>query len=270
MLEVTVVAWLCANNCHFIRMLRLESAENYREFVRSGEDRFFDQIGFLSELGESDQRALPEKQEYVMTISKTSAVVATAVMLAGPAFAGGLNEPVAAPPVQTVPVAPAPVVSYGADWTGGYVGGSLGYADLEGSSTFGDDFNGGGVGLHAGYNYDLGTWVVGGELEYAAYDVTDDTTGQDLDSVFRAKARAGYDAGAFLPFVTLGLAQASTSGALGDLSSDGYLYGVGAEYRVSDAITVGGELLRHEFDDFDSTGIDVNADTAALRVSYNF
>jgi len=204
-----------------------------------------------------------------MKIMKIALVPAVALGLASPALAGGLDEPVVVAPVPQIVPAPAPV-SYGGDWTGAYAGASLGYADLEGSSTFGDEFNGGSLGVHAGYNYDLGSYVLGGEIEYSGFDVRDDTTGQDLDGVLRAKVRAGYDAGAFMPYVTLGAAQAYTSGALGDLDSTGYLYGVGADYRVTDSITVGGEILRHEFDDFADTGIDLDANTASLRVSFNF
>lgn len=205
-----------------------------------------------------------------MTFARIALIPVAALGLAAPALAGGLDTPVVEAPVTpVVPVAPVPV-SAGSDWTGAYAGGSLSYGELEGSSTFGDEFNGGGLGLHAGYNYDLGSVVLGGEIEITGYDVTDDVTGQDLDSVIRAKVRAGYDAGAFLPYITAGVAQASTSGALGDLESDGVLYGIGVDYRVSDAVTVGAEALRHEFEDFDSTGIDLDADTIALRVSYNF
>lgn len=205
-----------------------------------------------------------------MTFARLALIPVAALGLAAPAMAGGLDTPVVEAPVTPVaPLAPVPV-STGSDWTGGYLGGSLSYGDLSASSTFGDEFNGGGLGLHAGYNYDLGSVVLGGEIEFTGYDITDDATGQDLDSVIRAKVRAGYDAGAFLPYITAGWAQATTSGALGDLESDGVLYGIGVDYQVTDVVTVGAEALRHEFDDFDSTGIDLDADTFALRVSYDF
>jgi opacity protein-like surface antigen len=204
-----------------------------------------------------------------MKIMKITLASAVALGMSAPAFAGGLDEPAIVAPVAPIAVAAAPV-SYGADWTGGYVGASLGYADLEGSSTFGDDFNGGSLGLHAGYNYDMGSYVLGGEIEYSGFDVRDDASGQDLDQVLRAKVRAGYDAGSFMPYVTVGAAQAYTSGALGDLDGTGYLYGLGADYRVSDSITVGAEILRHEFEDFADTGIDLDANTASVRVSFNF
>lgn len=205
-----------------------------------------------------------------MKFARFALIPVTVLGLAAPAIADGIGAPAVEAPVT--PVAPlAPVsVSSGSDWTGGYVGGSLSFGDLSASSTFGDDFNGGGLGVHAGYNYDLGSIVLGGEIEFTGFDITDDATGQDLDSVIRAKVRAGYDAGAFLPYITVGVAQASTSGALGDLESDGVLYGIGVDYSVSDVVTVGAEALRHEFDDFDSTGIDLDADTFSLRISYDF
>lgn len=202
--------------------------------------------------------------------------LATAALIAAPlafvggfAQAGGLAEPVIAPAPTPVPLAPAPVAT-GRDWTGFYAGGSLGYGsvDIDGVD---DDFEGTTFGAHVGYNYDLGSIVVGGELEYmGTNDFVLDGGDLELDSVARAKARVGYDAGSFLPYVTAGWAQASVDGgALGTLEDDGYFYGAGVDYAVSDAITVGGEYLRHDFDDFDG-GADIEADTFGLRVSYNF
>lgn len=192
-----------------------------------------------------------------------------AIGLALPAAAGGLNPPVETGGPTPPPAGPGPV-SYGADWSGAYVGGSLGFGDLEATAAFGDAFDGNTLGVHAGYNMDFGSFVVGGELEYSAADINDAVTGQDLDSVLRAKLRLGYDAGSFMPFLSVGAARASTSGPLGDLESTGSFYGFGADFRVAEAVTVGAEFLRHEFDDFDGTGIDIEADTMSLRVSYEF
>ena len=187
---------------------------------------------------------------------------------AGFATAGGLAEPVVAAAPAPVP-APVVVAPTGRDWTGFYAGGSLGYGSVDVDGIDGD-FNGMTYGGHAGYNYDFGSYVVGAELDGAlTNDFENDGAGLELDQVLRAKLRAGYDAGIFLPYVAAGWAQATVGTAGDDLKDDGYFYGFGVDYAVSDAITVGGELLRHEFEDFDGVA-DVTADTAALRVSYNF
>ncbi|WP_438957155.1 hypothetical protein [Cognatiyoonia sp.] len=52
-------------------------------------------------------------------------------------------------------------------------------------------------GLHACYNYD---WT----------QISDSGSGIDLDNVARMKARAGLDMGQYMPYVTLGAAQAWT------------------------------------------------------------
>ncbi len=204
-----------------------------------------------------------------MTRFLTAALIAAPLTAAGSFVqAGGLSEPVVAP--TPVPVAaPAPIPT-GRDWTGFYAGGSLGYGDVDVDGVDGD-FEGLTFGGHAGYNYDLGSIVVGGELEaMGTNDFTLDGGDLELDTVLRAKVRAGYDAGAYLPYVTAGWAQATVDGgAAGELEDDGYFYGVGLDYALSDAFTVGGEYLRHEFEDFDGGG-DIQADTVALRVSYNF
>lgn len=194
----------------------------------------------------------------------TSGLIAAPLAFASTfAAAGGLAEPVVAPAPTPIPVAaPTPV---GSDWTGFYGGLSLGYGDIDADGVSGD-FEGATFGGHIGYNYDLGNIVLGAELEaIGSNDFENDESGLELDNVLRAKVRAGYDAGAYLPYITAGYAQASVS----DDEDDGYFYGIGVDYAFTDTITVGGEYLVHEFEDFNDGG-DVTADTFGLRVSYNF
>lgn len=194
------------------------------------------------------------------TFATTSAIAVALTAGVTAASAGNTEEPV----VTAAPVAPVVVpVDTTADWTGFYAGGSLGYADAS------EDFDDDGVtyGAHAGYDYDFGTFVLGGEVEASGFDLSDG--GVDADSVLRAKVRAGYDAGAFLPYVTAGIAQLNTGGAL-DGDDTGAVYGVGVDYAYTDTIRIGGEVLQHEFDNFDNTGADIDATTAAVRLSFEF
>lgn len=199
----------------------------------------------------------------------TAALIAAPLTAAGSFVqAGGLAEPIVASAPTPVLSAPAPAPA-GRDWTGFYAGGSLGYGDVDVDGVD-EDFNGATFGGHVGYNYDFGSFVVGGELEaMGTNDFTADDAALELDNVLRAKVRAGYDAGAFLPYITGGYAQGTVGTAGDDLEDNGYFYGVGVDYALSDTITVGGEYLRHDFEDFDDVA-DVEADTFALRVSYNF
>jgi len=175
------------------------------------------------------------------------------------AIAGNLSDPV----VETVeaPVfVPAPV---GADWTGGYAGLNLGYGDVDGTGAAdGDDTT---YGLHVGYDYDFGTWVLGGELEYDEIDI-DLAGAANADSVTRLKLRGGYDLGRTLIYATAGAARLQTS--IGD--DTGEFIGVGVAYQVSDRFTVGGELLEHRFDDIGGTGVDADATTFNVRGSFRF
>ncbi len=185
------------------------------------------------------------------------------------AFAGNLQEPVIVPAQAPVPV---PVMQQSGDWTGFYVGGSLGYADVsDAAGTFANDFDGLTYGAHAGYDYDFGSFVLGGELEISGFDVADSATATQVDSVTRLKLRAGYDAGDFLPYVTAGVARLNTSGApLGDVDDDGTFYGLGLDYKMTDQIRVGGEVLQHDFGDYAASGLDVDALTAGVRIAFEF
>ncbi|SHE44450.1 Opacity protein [Loktanella atrilutea] len=194
------------------------------------------------------------------------AVVAMAT--ASAATAGGMAAPVVEP-------APAPVITpmapMSSDWSGFYLGAQAGAGKAELDGTFGgaaladQDLNN--YGVHAGYLYDLGSFVLGGELAYDKLDV--DTIGDNND-VVRAGVLAGYDAGRFMPYLAGGYAYLDTD-AFGTSENDnGYYYGVGATYAVTPKIRVGVEYLEHKFDDFNDTGVDLTAKTTSLKASFAF
>ncbi|GAA5068924.1 outer membrane beta-barrel protein [Roseibacterium beibuensis] len=193
--------------------------------------------------------------------------IAALSLVALPALAGGLAEPAPEPAYVPTP-APAPV---SADWTGFYAGGQLEYgmADAEGAG-LDEEENGMLGGVFAGYRYDFGSYVLGAELDVNAADIDIDNVGT-LESVYRLGVEAGYDAGPALIYATAGAAYASID-ALGGgtLEDDGYYYGVGMDYAVTDTVTVGAELLRHEFEDFDGTGIDAGATTFGINAALRF
>lgn len=189
-------------------------------------------------------------------IPLTLLAAATAV----PAFAGDTQPPVTEPAVTQA----APFSS--ADWTGGYVGAQLGYGDVDTDNGGGATGDGAIGGLHAGYDFDLGDWVVGGEVDIDSTDINLSAGGGDIDSVARLKLRAGYDLGRTLVYGTVGAAFAEA-----DLGSDtGYALGAGVERRITDAVSLGGEVLYHEFDNYNGSGIDVQATTATARVKFRF
>lgn len=192
--------------------------------------------------------------------------IALTLGLAAPAFAGGFAEPITTPPVAAPVIVQAPV-AMSADWTGFYAGAQLGYGRLTSDGV--EDADGAVYGVHAGYLYDLGNIVLGGELDYDMTDIAFIAPAVDLNSVARLKLRVGYDAGSFQPYVTAGAAQADVSGAI-DGTSDGAFAGLGVDYNLSDSFRVGGEVLAHQFDDLAGSGVDVEATTLTLRASYAF
>jgi outer membrane immunogenic protein len=199
---------------------------------------------------------------------KAFALAATIAGLgAGSALAGGIGEP-ATEPMVAAPVAAAPA-HQGRDWTGFYAGAQLGYADLD-SNGAGLDGDGPVVGVHGGYRYDFGQAVIGAELDY---DFADIDLGADLgtlDEVGRVKLMAGADLGRALVYGTAGYAQAKATVGGADLSGDGAFGGFGVDYAINDSFTVGSEVLFHSFDDFDDTGVDLDATTVTARVGFRF
>lgn len=185
--------------------------------------------------------------------------------LAMPAFAGG---PVVTPTEPAVtPV--APMVMPSADWSGFYAGAQLGYGDLD-SNGAGLDGSGMLGGLHAGYRWDMGNTVLGVGADWDTADIDLGAAGSSLDNVMRLKLMAGADLGRSLIYVTGGPAWADATVAGVGRSDTGWFLGAGMDYALTDQWTVGAELLGHQFDDFDGTGVDLDATTVAAKVSFRF
>lgn len=195
-----------------------------------------------------------------MLIRNIALATAGAAMFSTTAIAGSLAEPVVEPVLAPAPYV-APVT--GGDWTGAYGGVSLGYADVETSAGTNGDGAIGGVTL--GYDYDFGNFVLGTSVDYDFADI--DVGGTTLENVARLKVRGGYDLGNGLVYATAGAAQAYTDN-LGD--DTGYFAGVGYEHKLTNAISVGGEVLYHEFEDFNGSGTTVEATTAQIKMNYRF
>ncbi|SHF98646.1 Opacity protein [Loktanella atrilutea] len=213
---------------------------------------------------------------FIAPMFQTAAITTLSVGLfsfvATATAAGSIAEPVMedvpAPLAQTA----TPPASSG--WTGGYIGGSLGHTSIDGTFNGADLFagspDGGSFGVHAGYNRGFGQFVLGGELQYEVMDVQEGSSFLEFDSIARAKVRFGYDAGRFMPYVTTGVAQASVSNSSFAGDDSGAFAGLGVDYKYGQKLIVGAEVLQNKFDDFDGTGVDLEATTAALRLSFSF
>ncbi|MEY3308857.1 MAG: hypothetical protein RLZZ413_2895, partial [Pseudomonadota bacterium] len=123
----------------------------------------------------------------------------------------------------------------------------------------------------AGYRMDWGQWVGGVEADYdwSGIDLGDNDLGS-LDAVGRIKLQVGYDLGRTLIYGTGGWAYGDATVAGEGRSDWGWLAGMGVDYMVNDAWLVGGEVLYHDFSNFDDSGIDIDATTIKARVAYRF
>ncbi|MFA5581148.1 MAG: porin [Paracoccaceae bacterium] len=189
---------------------------------------------------------------------------AAASFVAGSALAGGYTPPVVEAPIIT-PVAPIAV----SDWTGFYAGLQYGTGTAE-PATLGDplddtDFDA--YGVHAGYLHDMGTFVLGAELDYNNVDLD----GLDFDSdMIRLRARGGYDIGRVMPYLTAGVARLSVDTGAVSYTETGMTYGIGVDFKATERFTVGLEYSRQDFDNSDDSGYEVDADMIQLRASYRF
>ncbi len=192
-------------------------------------------------------------------------ILAAAVLALGaPVWAGGMAQPVAEPVVAYPQTTIAPV----ADWTGPYVGLSLGYADLDGGDNIGAYGWLGGV--HAGYRWNMGRLVLGGELDYLGTNVDNSSGSIELDSVTRLKLSAGGAMGSNLLYGLVGIAGAKATVGANDLSDTGWLAGVGMARAMNENWVLGGEAIYHRFNDFDNQGVDVDVLTLEVRASMKF
>ncbi len=183
-----------------------------------------------------------------------------ASLLATGAFAGGYVAPVVETPV-VVETETAP--QFG-DWTGFYAGAQYGQGEAKaefGSQSGKRDLDA--YGVFAGYQHDFGSYVLGGELNYNKVELDDVSGKGDLLSL---RARAGYDLGRFLPYVTVGYAYLDA-----DDSENGLVYGIGGDFKVTERFVLGAEYTRHDFDDIGNvSGLDLKADTVQVRASFRF
>lgn len=158
-----------------------------------------------------------------------------------------------------------PSLAHAADgWNGFYAGGQVA------SQTTKLSFSGQSVdedstafGLHLGYNYGLGdNFVLGGELTWDKLEYSDLPFDSDLTTQ-RVKIRAGYDLGVMMVYGAFGYAN------IGDGTDDeeGISYGIGFDYKVSEAIVLGAELLR---DAYSVDGDDLDVTSLSFRISYQF
>lgn len=189
-----------------------------------------------------------------------------AIALAAPVMAGG---PTAVEP--DAPVAVAPATPSIPDWSGFY--GGLAFGIASGDNTFSErgasasafpgDWDGTLTYLTAGYDWQSGSIVYGAALDFAIGSI--DAAGLEspdygcgtscyieVDNYVALRGRVGYATGSALLYGTVGYAQADATADFGDgiiAGSDsvsGWALGVGAEFMVSERISVDVSYLNND------------------------
>ena len=214
-------------------------------------------------------------------------------------------------PMRAAP--PAPVIAAAPlfTWTGFYVGGQVGYGwnandndivlptgYVVQSGDFGDSGDGFLAGVHAGYNVQLGSFVVGveGDIEGVFGDDDDDLVivgpgggvftdygfaGNALDWQGSIRARAGFAFDRALIYATGGFAFAGISDGFGIRGNDdtitGWTLGAGVEYAFTNNLTTRLEYRYTNFDGgdnfFNNVALgsnDIEFHTVRVGLSYKF
>lgn len=163
-----------------------------------------------------------------------SVMLMASLVVAAPAFAADLGS-YEQPPAYNEP-------QTSTSWTGAYVGGHVGAA-MPKANPFRSG-KGLALGAQAGYDYDLGSAVVGGEIEATHLgDARVGVPGGHLNERWRAavKAKAGIKMDQSLIYGTAGLTVTSLRDAGGvtgpDGMKEGYLLGAGVEHRFTPQIS---------------------------------
>jgi outer membrane immunogenic protein len=186
------------------------------------------------------------------------------IALAG-LFAAMLQAPAMAADVE---VAEEPLIY---DWSGFYVGAHVGYGEgqVDGeydSNAFSLEPNGVLGGLHAGYNLQLGSFVIGAEGDFSWVDWADSaavdtaTVSAEVDWLATLRARLGVALDNFLLYGTIGAAWADASasvvdtGPVGsvDFEDAGLVAGGGVEWGINEKLSWKLEGLWFNFDDTSS------------------
>ena len=218
-------------------------------------------------------------------------LLAAATVPVAPTFAADLPSRYRAP---TYYDPPAPIFT----WTGFYAGvhGGLGLGSYTGGGNrlFGSSPIGGLGGVTAGYNYQSGQLLVGGELDAGFGSISSNgsfgtgTSGSGtINGLGTLRARVGYVYDRALFYVTGGYAGTVLNGKVADFGGapnlvinqghylNGFSVGLGLEYAVTTKISVKGEYLFNGFNSapyFSNTrdGISSGTNISLLRAGVNY
>lgn len=202
------------------------------------------------------------------------AVLPLAALAGGPTIVQ--PEPPMTPPVATIA---------SVDWSGAYAGLAAGTANgdmqyfVYDTSDTPEAIDGSLMGAFAGFNIQRGNLVYGGELAYSKGDVEYDD-GYGFTSFLDLKGKLGYASQKTLVYAVLGVTRGEwKEEGFDSISGTGVAYGTGADFAVSDRLTIGVEYLWRNFDtenfasavpQIANTHVEGDFGTLSLRVAFRF
>ena len=210
----------------------------------------------------------------LFSLTAASILMATAAVAESPAPVVNVLTPIAAPAAAAI------------DWTGFYAGGMVssdsGPTTAHTIST-GINYNpdeldpATNYGVFAGYNKQMGSFVLGGEFAYStgtyvgvAYPAT------EFDYMADIKARAGFSLGRAFVYGVVGYSFSDFRTSTDEYSATGMSAGAGLDFMVTDRVFVGAEYLTRDLHGVNQTipnslaRIDGIIQSAAIRVGMKF
>jgi len=237
-------------------------------------------------------------------------------LLAGVATLGFASSTLAADLIVSTPVVSPGVVDVSGSWDGAYIGGFVGYGwgDADGASladvspTSGPyptdgvdtDISGWLAGVKLGYNFhatdgvvvgvvgDLAWSGIGGEVSgYGAPYTFYNGTTHEINWAGSVRGIIGFDGGAFLPYLTGGLAvaNATRTNASGSLEASathfGWTVGAGVEVAVADNVSLNLEYRYSDYgtqtyewevnpSNYDDAVVGITAHTVTAGINFHF
>jgi len=177
-------------------------------------------------------------------------------------------------------------------WDGAYVGGFIGYGwgtlAAENPNVIGVpelDLSGWTVGAKLGANFSVGSGLVlgaEGDVAWAGIGGFDNVNNTDFDVNWTSslRGRAGYDAGAFMPYLTAGLALAGATASNGGTDDTqvhfGWTAGAGVEIAATEQVSFD---LQYRYSDYGQatynvgggdSDLDLNTHSVTAGVNFKF
>jgi outer membrane immunogenic protein len=173
------------------------------------------------------------------------------------------------------PAAPAADALY--DWTGGYIGVNLGYGWAQ-VTNLGARPSGAEGGLQAGYNWQAGQLVLGGETDIQLSSASDRFAGWQFSNPWfgSLRGRAGFAVNNVLFYATAGLAYGELRARLAGLSESkqhiGFTAGAGMEFGLTRNLSARAEYVFMNLSDrgYVLTGTSNGLDANKLRLGVNY